>query len=290
MTFVGKLLVVIQVVLSVCFMAFAATVFTVQQNWKVHSEDLAQQIEDLKKAMDEADEAHRQEKDKLQMEIKAATERALAAEKERNNFQDLFNQTKAELDSLRTAQDTSKALVDISGDEANNRRAEALRQRAANEKLHKTLNDLAAKNRALEDQLRALQTEREALLTKHEQTLQELAVLKRYLAELGYDPDPKKIIRRQAPPPLVFGKVIMAKHAKRSGQPDLVEISLGSDDGLIEGHQLLVYRRGTAQTDRAKYLGEIRLVLVTPDRSVGVVVQKAKNGVIQEGDDVTSRL
>ncbi len=290
MTFIGKLLVVIQVVLSVCFMAFAATVFTVQQNWKAHSEDLAQQIEDLKKAMDEADEARRQEKDKYEMQLKAVTERALAAEKERDNFQDLYNRTKAELDSLRTGQDTSKALVDISSDEANSRRSEALRQRAANEKLHKTLDDLAAKNRALEDQLRALQNERDTMLAKHEQTLEELSVLKRYLAELGYDPDPKKIIRRQAPPPLVLGKVLRAKHATRAGEIDTVEISLGSDDGLIEGHHLFVYRRPEANSGRPKYLGEIRLELVTPDRSVGVVVQKAKNGIIQEGDDVTSRL
>ena len=39
-----------------------------------------------------------------------------------------------------------------------------------------------------------------------------------------------------------------------------------------------------------KYLGEIRLKLVTADRAVGVVVDRAKNGVIEREDYVTTKL
>ena len=42
MTFVGKVLVVVQVVLSVCFMAFAAAVYTTPNNWKLQHEQLVE--------------------------------------------------------------------------------------------------------------------------------------------------------------------------------------------------------------------------------------------------------
>ena len=45
MTFVGKVLVIVQVVLSLCFMAFAGAVYTVQQDWKTAYEQKVTEIE-----------------------------------------------------------------------------------------------------------------------------------------------------------------------------------------------------------------------------------------------------
>ena len=50
MTFVGKVLVIVQVVLSLCFMAFAGAVYTVQQNWKTAYE---RKVEELKRRNEE---------------------------------------------------------------------------------------------------------------------------------------------------------------------------------------------------------------------------------------------
>jgi len=66
---------------------------------------------------------------------------------------------------------------------------------------------------------------------------------------------------------------------------------LGSDDGLSKGHQLFVYRFGTIENgNRPKYLGKIELVYVDPDKAVGTVIDAAKNGVIEKGDHVNSKL
>ena len=44
MTFIGKMLIVVQLVLSLLFMAFAGAVFTVEQNWKQQFTDKDQDL------------------------------------------------------------------------------------------------------------------------------------------------------------------------------------------------------------------------------------------------------
>ena len=50
MTFVGKVLIVVQVVMSLCFMAFAGAVYVTHENWKTKYEDSEQRIAQLNKA------------------------------------------------------------------------------------------------------------------------------------------------------------------------------------------------------------------------------------------------
>ena len=92
------------------------------------------------------------------------------------------------------------------------------------------------------------------------------------------------------PPPNVHGVVMDARKSKKQRGVEYVEISIGSDDGLLEGHSLYVFRSAVDNKGKAKFLGRIEIVLLTPDRAVGTVVGKAKNGVIQKGDNVTTRL
>ena len=53
MSFVGKVLVVVQVVLSICFMGFAGAVFTAQNNWRNESLKYKDNVASLQKSMDE---------------------------------------------------------------------------------------------------------------------------------------------------------------------------------------------------------------------------------------------
>ena len=110
-------------------------------------------------------------------------------------------------------------------------------------------------------------------------------MFKKALAANGLETDPKAYAQAQAPPPVVDGEVMDTR--KTQGR-DLVEISIGSDDGLRKGTRLFIYRGGEGQ--RSKYIGEIRLTLVVPDKAVGVVVDRAKNGQIEKGDYVTTKL
>ena len=62
-----------------------------------------------------------------------------------------------------------------------------------------------------------------------------------------------------------------------------VEVSVGRDDGLREGHTLDIYRNGS-------YLGRIQLRSVEDDKSVGKIIPAFRKGFIQAGDMVASRV
>jgi hypothetical protein len=63
----------------------------------------------------------------------------------------------------------------------------------------------------------------------------------------------------------------------------LVEITLGTDDGVTRGMTFEVARD-------AKYLGRIEIVQTTPDTAVGKVLAEYKKGEIKKDDYVTTRL
>jgi len=78
-------------------------------------------------------------------------------------------------------------------------------------------------------------------------------------------------------PPKVEGRVLAV------GAKDLIEISIGADDGLKEGHALEVYRGNT-------YLGRITIIKTSPDRAVGQIVKELQRGQIKQGDNVSTKL
>lgn len=63
----------------------------------------------------------------------------------------------------------------------------------------------------------------------------------------------------------------------------LVEISLGSDDGLKAGHQLYITRGN-------QYVGRITIRSTGPDRAVGQIDSKTVRLKVEQGDKVSSRL
>ena len=67
------------------------------------------------------------------------------------------------------------------------------------------------------------------------------------------------------------------------GQRDLIEISLGSDDGLKTGHKLEVYRQN-------QYLGRVVIRSTAPDRAVAEILKDYRRGTIRKGDRVATKL
>ena len=82
-------------------------------------------------------------------------------------------------------------------------------------------------------------------------------------------------------PPRVDGVVTATPGA------GLVEISLGSDQGLRKGHRLEVYRIGGGQST---YVGRVEVVRTAATRSVCKIDPKYQNSNIMVGDRVASRI
>ncbi len=90
---------------------------------------------------------------------------------------------------------------------------------------------------------------------------------------------------------LAYAKItqsILAKTAPEGGEvtsvprPDVVEISVGADDGVRKGHKFVVTRPSTG-----KYIGIIDVIQVDyPNRAVCRPESKSMNDQIQRGDRV----
>ena len=64
----------------------------------------------------------------------------------------------------------------------------------------------------------------------------------------------------------------------------LVEVSVGADEGLRRGHTLEVYR------DSGGYLGRLVVIETNPDRSVTRIVPEYRQGIMRKGDRVATKL
>lgn len=288
MSFLGKLLVGLQLFLSIVFLIFAGAVFSTQKNWKAAKEVVDGNLTTLRKEKEQVDQDFAAYKARVEDSLKSETKRADDAQAQVGLLKSQVAATDVELVAAKTERDEQRELVKVSVEEARQRREEALLQRGINNDLQKLLNEKQDRVIALEDVKFNLQVAEKALQDKHAKLLNDFALREKIIAANGLSTDPQTVAGLQTPPPAVDGEVLETKRAGRSGS-DLVEISIGSDDGLSEGHRLSVYR--SQQGDRAaKFLGDIKLVYVTADRAVGVVILAAKNGRIERGDNVTSKL
>lgn len=321
MTFVGKVLVVVQLVLSLLFMAFAGAVFTVQSNWKAEYEKSVVESEGLTKRV----EADRAVFDKLKDDVKKVIfgdkanvteiddlikgEHPALTETGGRSVMEFLAIVKAERDS-RTLE-LATAVKDVEGkakslerveanariltDEVNARRGEADKSRVVITELHKKQDVLVSSLKIKDDQLLAQERQisqldllvkgaQESLLDLQETNTKLMAVIEKE------NIDPEEVLASSdvlPPAPEVGGLVLASRKVKQS---QFVEISIGSDDGLVKGHKLYVFRTAENNGGRPKYLGRIQLMLVTPDRAVGTVVEPAKNGIITREDHVTTKL
>jgi hypothetical protein len=82
-------------------------------------------------------------------------------------------------------------------------------------------------------------------------------------------------------PPKLDG-VVLASRAN-----GLVEISIGSDDGLQRGHEAYIWRN---QGGESKFVGKIEIVQTTPEKAVGKVIPSYRKSPIERDDRVVTKL
>ncbi len=288
MTFVGKMLIVLQLVLSLLFMAFAGAVSTVEKNWKQE----ASNVQDELKVEQESYTAKSKEFNEFKNSAQDTEKRLDTLSKKRladfNREKNRADNLQQQLNNLKTAHDTQRTVAQLEGDEAKFRRDEAVEQRQVNKALHGNLVESVRTNRGLEDIIFDLRLQLGEREQRHLVILDELktARLQARRKGGGLGALPSEDI---TPPPPLDGKVVSSRPG--IGNRILyVEVSIGGDDGIKEGQQLTVYRPGNGKSQRTKYLGQIRIIQVFADKAVGTVQEKAKNGVITKGDNVTSKL
>jgi chromosome segregation ATPase len=282
MNFVGKVLIILNLVLCLMFMAFAGAVFTAQNDWGAALSAAKTKEVTLQSTIGESNAAYSNLKSDTDAELELRENRAKKAEADNMTLTTQLVTTQGERDQARTERNAAQTESKIASEESRDRIAESEQLRTVTSKLRAKIDTQIDVIRGQQDDIIARDRKLAQYELKQIDVLQKLANQERLLRFNDIDPDEIIDLEQQEPPPRVFGKVASArKNASRD--TELVEVTIGSDDGLQKGHKLWVYRG-------EKFLADIRLIDVRPDRSVGEVITRAKNGVIGRGDNVASKL
>jgi len=284
MTFVGKILVVLQLVLAICFMAFAGAVYSTQTNWKTAAETAKKDADQQRNAATTAANELQQARTDLGAQIEDLKQQVAIRDGKLKESTDQLARTQTELQEARTAVDRQTAVANLSEEQATFRQEETLRQRERNERLQAQINELLTQVRNHEDTLFSKNLAIEDMQAKQQRMIEQVGQYRQMILALkgSLNPDDYEVTTTQEPPPSVTGQVLNTRVSDTS-KTEFVEVSLGSDDGFKKGDELFVYRG-------ADYLGKLQISTVYPDRAVATVTQRVRNGTIKKGDNVTPKL
>ena len=280
MTFVGKILVLVITILALVFLGISTVVFTTEMNWKAAHEvqkksvqkltgetnDLKALIAGFEKDKSAAETAHK-EALKLQ-EAKIAQLQADITQAQKDKEQALT--------ALVTAQQNAKIALEDSAD----RKQETELLREQKSAVEKQANEFKLRQTELNDKIRELSRMLETATNNANDLRDRVARFSTLLRRNGLSDD-IATVKGTDTPPTVQGQVSRVEDNKS------VELTIGSDDGLVPGHELFLYRT----KPRAEFLGKIKIMSVDPDQSVGRVIGATIQGKkIKEGDIVSSTI
>ena len=291
MNVVGKILVVLILVFALVTGGFLLVDYNTRTNWKkaydelkremqvtgVNSQTMSDQyvgrvkeLKNLQTALDKAQQDRNEDKIRFEvaladktMEIKEldgkANNAVLAAKTAQAGVARLMEENKGLAASIATREKTINRI------EEDNR-------------------NLRAKSIADENLSKAFQVRNESLLEKVRELETKLAKLESGksgggLADVTTDPN-------RLNPPSVYVKGQIEKVDGKDGT--LVEISIGSDQGLKKYNTLEVFRL----SPKAEYLGTLRVVEVYNQKAVGRLIRNTftTRGPVRTGDQVASSL
>ena len=291
MNLVGKIFVVLIFVMSLVFMSFAVAVYATHRNWrevvllprgqvvpgkeiglkfqldeaKVKNDGFKNELDKVTRERDAEKNARIDAVAKLENELKVRT-------KERNDRD-------RDLAALVQSERNAVALAKTAVDEAARKAKESAGLRTDVLQAQKDRDANFTEVQRLLDELNQAVNDRVQLQNRLTTLAQDLAKAKEALRY--YDINENSDYKAKAPP-RVDGVILSTPGA------GLVEISLGSDDGLRKGHQLEVYRiSGGAST----YVGRIEVVKTAPNLSVCKLAPNfPQNSNIMKGDRVASKI
>jgi hypothetical protein len=284
MTRVGQILVILLTCFSLLFMGFAVTVYTTRTNWRDKYFALKKDKDEQQKKIDGLN----QQVQTLTADIGAqvqnnktiADANAQQIKDQQKNYDALLqNYQGAKKDSLASAE-----LAKTYGDQTRERAKEVALLREQLKQTREQKDEALKKQFEVTQQHIELKGSFETLESRAKDLESRNTELHAILVSRGISPNINDESNRtalitNAPP--VEGVVL-----KVEPQGKLVEISIGSDDGLKKGHRLHVYR----VKPQGKFVCTIEITSVDPDQAVARVIPNLKQGNPQEGDLVATRI
>jgi DNA repair exonuclease SbcCD ATPase subunit len=274
MSLLGKIFTMLIMIMSLVFMTLAMMTYATHRNWqtaattlkgqltnqKATNQALLRDIDTLKATLAREQVARVSVVATLQSKLgqSTAVQQNQEAELQKKNAA-LTEQTQ----TAKLAEERSKALS-----EENTKLRSDLRIAMEDRD-----NQYLLSQKRLDDLSQAEATKR-TLQERFDAMTKQFAKLKEVATKRGFTED--DLVKDITPD--VDGQIL-----KVSDNGKLVELSIGRDEGLREGHTLVVYRGSS-------YVGKVQIRETAPDRAVGQVLEKFSNGPIKVNDNVTASL
>lgn len=281
MTFVGKILVIVITAFALFFAALSTVVFTASTNWREAHDAQAKKNQDLSKKITDAENELKTRESELTKEIQDRDQNLEALKAQIATIQNELQSLQTENTRLRTdnevAQQTSKTAVE----EAQALAAETATIRENFQAAQKQANDLKARQTQLTQDLYDLQRKFDTATQQNKDLRESLAVYRNFLNSRGLPSDPAQV--RLATGDAVAAPDVEGQVLTVNVRNDLVEISIGSDDGVVVGQEYFVYRS-------TEFIGKVKIVSAEADKAVGRVVSRYLGRKIAEGDNVAGQI
>jgi predicted nucleic acid-binding Zn-ribbon protein len=276
MNWLGKIFVILIFIMSIVFMTLALAVYATHKNWKDEATALNTRLSAAQAEYERLKGEYNQRESQLTAEVESAQQQVRKLEAERVALVDRNSGIQTELDQLKaerrdataavaaTQQNNQRLAQEVTGLRDDIRENQLARDRAfattltATEDLHQTKGQL------------------DSALERSRQLTSQVADYTHIMQSSGVDPNTPP----DAVTPTVNGLV---SQVRQSAGAQLVEMTIGADDGLKQGNTVEVYRGD-------RYLGRIEILRTSPDRAVGRVDRRFQQGRIVEGDRVATRL
>lgn len=281
MTFVGKILVIVIMACSLLFLGITTVVFTTATDWKDATAKEQTKLSELQKKQSDALGAI----GASQKDLVTAKAQHEAAKKQLVDQIAILEGDKeralAEMSEARKGLEVAAETTKTSLAQAIALKNETDQLREQKSAVEKQANEFKLRQTELNDRIRELDRMLQTATNNAKDLRERVARLTSVVQKNGLPETPGQDSGPESPDP-VQGEI-----ARIDTQNRQFEITVGSDDGLKVGHQVVIYRTRPS----AEYLGKATVISTDPDRSVirviGTTVQGKK---VKEGDIVSSTI
>jgi len=276
MNLLGRLLIVLIFIGSIMLASFSVVLNVTHTNWKKRAEVAEQNLKAKTEELTRLQTTKDSLETALRLEIRRHVSRVVALEEETAQLKLDNQEAKSAVAALD--QELEKHKADVRDAHAT---AETLRARldAASKALFDSQRDWVEMSTELSktmDEANGLAIQ----LANYQSTTAQLAKDYRDAVEVLrlHDLVPNPALYSKKPPAGIRGTVTEVRERGN------IQISIGTDSGLVKGHQLDVVR---TVEGRMTYVGKVEIIDTAADRAAAQVMPEFQRGVVRLGDEVT---
>lgn len=281
MTFVGRIFVIVIMAFSLLFLGISTVVFTTTKNWKDEADKQKKAVAKLQTDLNTAKAGSDASKKDLEAAKTAYDTQTKMLNDQLKALNDEISSDREQITAARSKVADAQTNAKTALAEAEDRRIETTKLREQKAAVEKQANEFKLNQTELNDKIRELERMLETTQRTRDDLRDQVARFSTKLRQNGLSDDITEI-RGIESPPKVAGEVLRVGPKGRT-----IEFTNGSDEGLVVGHEMQVFRT----KPRVEYLGKLKIIEVDPDQSVGRVIGNTVNGKqIREGDIVSSTI